>query len=293
MDFRLEVFVSVAHHLNFTRAADELHISQPAISRHISEMESAYKVQLFERQGGKVRLTAAGEIFLRHAEAIMADYRALQLEMNLLTDNFVGELRVGASTTIAQYIAPPLIAKFIGMFPEVRLQVASGNTEQIEQALEEHRIDIGLIEGSHRKPSLKYTPFQKDELVLVTSARNKTADEVSVEELALLPLVLREAGSGTLEVIEQALALHGKKISQMNVLLHLGSTESIKLFLENSPSVFAIVSIAAVTRELMGNILKVIEVAGLDLEREFAFVARQGAHSDIQERFMRFLIREL
>jgi len=293
VDFRLKVFVSVAHNLNFTRAADELHISQPAVSRHIQELESVYKVQLFERQGGKIGLTPQGEIFLKHAETIIAAYKALQLEMNLLTDNFVGELRVGASTTIAQYIVPPLIAKFIGMFPEVRLTMTSGNTEQIEQALEEHRIDIGLVEGSHRKPSLKYTPFQKDELVLVTGTRNKTADEVSINELALLPLVLREAGSGTLEVIEQALAAHGKKLSQMNVLLHLGSTESIKLFLENSPSVFAIVSIAAVTRELVGNILKVVEVTELDLSREFSFVVEQGAYNDIQERFMHFLIREL
>jgi len=200
---------------------------------------------------------------------------------------------VGASTTIAQYVAPPLVAKFIRLFPEVRLTLTSGNSGQIEQALEEHRIDIGLIEGSHRKPSLKYTPFLDDELVLVTSTRNRIGEEVSIDELSLLPLVLREAGSGTLEVIEQALALHGKKISQMNVLLHLGSTESIKLFLENSPSVFAIVSIVAVTKELMGNTLKVIEVTGLDLRREFAFVSAQGVHSDIQERFMRFLMREL
>lgn len=293
MDFRLEVFISVARNLNFTRAAGELHISQPAISRHIHEIESFYKIQLFDRSGSKILLTTAGELFLKHAEAIIQSYKALQLEMNLLSGNFTGELRVGASTTIAQYIVPPLIAKFINIFPDIRLSMTSGNTEQIEQALEENKIDIGLIEGSHRKQSLKYTSFQKDELVLVTNIHNKVDDEVSIDELSTLPLVLREAGSGTLEVIEQALALNGKKLAQMNILLHMGSTESIKLFLENSPSVFAIVSIAAVTKELTNNTLKVIEVKGLNLLREFAFVIKQGTYNDIQERFIRLLVRKL
>lgn len=293
MDFRLLVFIAVARHLNFTRAASELHISQPAISRHIHELESAYKTQLFERSGSKVQLTAAGEVFLKHAESIIDSYKALQLEMNLLTGNFTGELHVGASTTIAQYVLPPIIAKFISSFPDVRLSILTGNTEQIEQALEEHKIDIGLIEGSHRKHSLKYTHFEKDELVLVTSTLNKIGDEVSLDELATLPLVLRESGSGTLEVIEEALTAHGKKLSQMNILLQLGNTESIKLFLENSPTVFAIVSISAVTKELLNNALKVVEVTDLNLEREFAFAVAQGAHNEIQERFMQFLIRSL
>ncbi len=293
MDFRLAVFVSVARHLNFTRAADEMRISQPAISRHIKELESAYSIQLFERLNSKIRLTEAGEIFLKHAENILVSYKALRLEMNLLTGNFTGELRVGASTTIAQYFLPPIIAKFISMFPDVRLTITSGNTEQIEQALEDHKIDLGLIEGRHRKHSLKYTSFEKDELVLVTSVQNRISEEITLGELKLLPLVLREAGSGTLEVIEEALAMNNLKLSQLNVLLQLGSTESIKLFLENSPSVFAIVSITAVTKELMNNTLKVVEVTGLELQREFAMVVSQGIHDEIQERFMNFLIHSL
>ncbi len=290
MDFRLSVFISVARNLNFTRAANELHVSQPAISRHIQELETAYQTQLFERSGGKIRLTPSGEVFLKHAEVIMENYKALKLEMNLLNENFAGELRVGASTTIAQYVLPPAIARFIAMYPDIRLSVITGNTEQIEQALTEHKIDVGLIEGKHRRHDLRYTHFKKDELVLVTNIRNKTADEVTVEDLSYLPLVLRETGSGTLEVLEEALAVHGKKLTQMNILLQLGSTESIKLFLENSASVFAIVSIAAVSRELMNNKMKVVEVTGLELEREFAFVTSLGAQNELQKCFVRFLM---
>lgn len=293
MDFRLSVFISVARNLNFTRAANELNISQPAISRHIKELESAYKIQLFERSGNKILLTAAGEIFLKYAQAIEQDHKALMLEMYLLTGNLAGELQVGASSTIAQYELPPLLATFISMFPNVRLSVVTGNTQQVEQALEKHKIDLGLIEGRHRKQSFKYVDFKKDELVLVTNVKNKIPDEITVEELALLPLVLREKGSGTLEVIEEALAQHGKKLAQMNVLLQLGSTESIKLFLENSTSAFTIISIAAITKELINNTLKILEITDMEILREFSVVTNHGSHNEIQDRFVQFLFNIL
>lgn len=293
MDFRLEVFLSVARNLSFTRSATELHISQPAISRHIRELESEYKVQLFERSVNKVRLTAAGELFLNRAEEIIEKYKSLRLEMNLLSGNFSGNFRIGASTTIAQYVLPPVIAKFLPLYPDVRLSVITGNTEQIDQALEEHKIDIGLIEGCHRKPTLKYIHFKKDELVLITNVKNQVSDEISIEELSRLPLVLRETGSGTLEVIEKCLSQHDKKLSQMNILLQLGSTESIKLFLENNSSVFAIISIAAVSRELMNNTFKVVEVTGLELNREFSFVMLQGLQNELSDHFIRFCTHSL
>lgn len=289
MDFRLHVFISVARNLNFTRAANELHISQPAISRHIQELESAYKTQLFERLQGKVSLTPSGKIFLKHAETIIENYKTLKLEMNLLNGSFTGELRVGASTTIAQYVLPPVLAKFISMYPDIHLSVITGNTQQIEEALEDHKIDIGLIEGNQRKQTLKYIPFKKDELVLITNSKNNTADEITLEELTRLPLVLRETGSGTLNVIEEALATRGIKIETMNILFRLGSTESIKLFLENNKSIYAIVSIAAVTKELVHNTLKVVDITNLEFQREFAFVVTMGSQNEIQNTFMRFL----
>lgn len=289
MDFRLSVFISVARNRSFTKAAGELRISQPAVTRHIHELEAQYDTRLIERSGNRISLTKAGETFLKRAEEIEEKYKALRLEMNLLTDNFAGELRVGASSTIGQYVLPPLLAAFIAEYPDLRLSVFTGNSEQIEQALEERRIDIGLIEGSHRKPSLKYLHFRRDELVLVSSVRNPVKDEIGPSELAALPLVLREPGSGTLEVIERTLSAHGMKLSQMNILLQLGSTESIKRFIVSSPSAYAILSIASVTDALLNNTLKVIDIAGVEFAREFAFVLSQGQHTQLHERFMRFL----
>ena len=116
-DFRLKVFQSVAKNLSFTKASQELFVSQPAITKHIQELETYYQARLFERQGSKISLTVAGELLLKHSEKILDDYKRLEYEMHLLHNEYIGELKLGASTTIAQYVLPPLLAHFIAKFP--------------------------------------------------------------------------------------------------------------------------------------------------------------------------------
>ena len=137
MDFRLKVFYSVATNLSFTKASHELFISQPAISKHIRELEQRFETPLFERNGNKIQLTRAGELLLSHAQSLLAAYRQLNFEMNLLTNHFSGELRLGASTTISQYVLPPLLAKFMKKFPDIKLSLLHGNSNDIERALTE------------------------------------------------------------------------------------------------------------------------------------------------------------
>lgn len=288
MDFRLNVFVEVARHLSFTKAARELFISQPAITKHIQELENIYKVQLFNRIGGKISLTPQGEIFLKHANEILAQYKLLANEMELVTEQFSGELKIGASTTIAQYLIAPLLADFIVRFPQVKVSLFTGNSEQIEDALENKKIDIGLVEGSRRSNHLKYSPLAKDELVLVTSSQNPIGESVAVTDIATLPLVLREVGSGTLEVIEKALLENGIKLSDLNILLHIGTTEGIKNFLKTSKNSYAIVSIISVLEELKNNDLKIVDIVGMEMLREFVFVTMQGGQNTKLERFMSF-----
>ena len=288
MDFRLNVFVEVARHLSFTKAARELFITQPAITKHIQELENIYKVQLFNRIGGKISLTPQGKIFLKHANEILAQYKLLANEMELVTEQFSGELKIGASTTIAQYLIAPLLADFIVRFPQVKVSLFTGNSEQIEDALENKKIDIGLVEGSRRSNHLKYSPLAKDELVLVTSSQNPIGESVAVTDIATLPLVLREVGSGTLEVIEKALLENGIKLSDLNILLHIGTTEGIKNFLKTSKNSYAIVSIISVLEELKNNDLKIVDIVGLEMLREFVFVTMQGGQNTRLERFMSF-----
>lgn len=297
MDFRLKVFIEVARYLSFTKAAKELCISQPAISKHIQELESIYKVQLFERNGVKISLTHEGGIFLKHARKIVEKYDSLRHEMELLSGGCSGELRIGAEATMAQYFISLLIADFIVRFPHVKITVLTGSPEQIENALETHRIDMGLVEGSRRRPDLRYAAFVSDELVLVTGALNKCPDRIAVtrdsrEEgmplLTDLPLVLRETGSGTVQVIETALARHGLKLSDLNILLQMDTTEGIKRFLLNSPDSFAIVSVISVLKELKQHELRIIGAEELEMKREFAFVSLPENYNGRIEKFVNF-----
>ena len=255
-DFRLKVFQSVAKNLSFTKASQELFVSQPAITKHIQELETYYQARLFERQGSKISLTVAGE------------YKRLEYEMHLLHNEYIGELKLGASTTIAQYVLPPLLAHFIAKFPQVNLSVLNGNSRGVEVALQEHRIELGLVEGIFRLPNLKYTLFLQDELVAVVHVNSKLniQEEVTPAELPNIPLVLRERGSGTLDVFERALSQHNLKLSSLNVLMYLGGTESIKLFLEHTDCM-GIVSIRSVHKELVAGTLRVVEIKEMSMLR--------------------------
>lgn len=288
-DFRLKVFVSVAKNLSFTKASQELFISQPAISKHIQELEASYQTRLFERQGNRIALTRAGELLREHGEKILDAYKQLEYEMHLLRNEYTGELRLGASTTIAQYVLPALLADFIGKFPQVRLSLLNGNSQAVETALQEHRIDLGLVEGLSRQPNLRYTRFLHDELVAVvrSNTRLPIGDELSVHDLPHYPLVLRERGSGTLEVVERALGEHDIKLSSLQVLMYLGSTESIKRFLEQTDCI-GIVSIRAIARELVSGAFRVVELKEADLQREFCFVQQQGQDGGLAQAFMQF-----
>ena len=267
-DFRLKVFQSVAKNLSFTKASQELFVSQPAITKHIQELETCYQTRLFDRQGSKISLTEAGELLLKHSEKILDDYKQLEYEMHLLHDE---------------------LANFITKFPQINLSLINGNSRGVEVALQEHRIDLGLVEGIFRLPNLKYTAFLQDELVAVVHTRSKLAvsDEILPEELPNIPLVLRERGSGTLDVFERALLQYNLKLSSLNVLMYLGSTESIKLFLEHTDCM-GIVSIRSVHKELVAGTLRVVEIKGMPMQREFNFVQLQGQEGGLSQVFMRF-----
>ena len=279
----------MAKNLSFTKASQELFVSQPAITKHIQELESTYQARLFDRQGSKISLTEAGKLLLEHCDRILEDYKQLEYEMHLLHNEYTGELKLGASTTIAQYVLPPLLGSFIRKFSQVNLSLLNGNSRGIETALQEHRIDLGLVEGIYRLPNLKYTTFLEDELVAVVHTKSKLSlpEEITPEDLQKIPLVLRERGSGTLDVIERALSGHNIKLSNLNVLMYLGSTESIKLFLENADCM-GIVSIRSIFKELTAGTFRVVEIRDMSMLRELCFVQLQGQEGGLSQAFMQF-----
>lgn len=293
-DFRLKVFITAARTLSFTRAAEQLCISQPAVSKHVAELEARYGLQLFTRRGSRLELTDAGRTLLDAAERLADDYRRLEYEMSLCTGQTEGELRLGASTTIAQYLLPPLLARFTTRFPQVRVSLLSGNSGQVEQALGDHAIDLGLVESVSRRQGLHYTLFRPDELVLVARPGGKYArtESVTPEALCRIPLVLRESGSGTLEVISAALAERGIRLPQLNVVLRLGSTEGIKRFVRHSDAM-AIVSAFSVVDELRSGTLRIVDLDGLPLLRDFVFVHAEAHPARLVRQFLDFARNDL
>lgn len=287
MDFRLKVFYTVALRLNFTKAATELYISQPAVSKHIQELEETYKTKLFERNGSKIALTPAGEILLKHTKNIFEIYREIDFDMSSFINERQGLLRLGASTTISQYIIPPVLARFHQKQKDIKVNLVNGNTEQIENALLNKEIEIGIVEGQSKNQSIKYISFLKDELVLVCNTKNPLVKQhqISLDDLKLIKFVTRERGSGTLEVIDFALKQVNLKISDLQIEMQLGSTESIKSYLLNSDC-FAFMSIHAVDKELKNNELIVLDVENLSIERYFYIITLMGKSDSLSELFI-------
>ena len=286
-DFRLKTFFSVANNLSFTKASQELFISQPAITRQIAKLESEYEVKFFERLGRKLKLTAAGEIFFEKTSKILKDYEDLDYTMHLLTKDQVGKLRLGASTTIAQYVLPKVLASFKHFYPKVGITMLSGNSRTIEDALKSDLLDVGFVEGIHQTQGLQYTPFLEDELKVITNNSFK-AQSLTLKDFIGSPLVLRERGSGTLEVIEEALLTKQVDLDKLNVLLYLGSTEAIKSFLLNTKA-FGIISGYALSNELQLGTLKVIDLEDIKFKREFMIVRMGGELKPLAISFVQFL----
>lgn len=289
-DFRLQVFHAVATQGSFTRAAESLYITQPAVTKHIHELESQWGLALFERKGNTIRLTEAGQVVLQYAEKIFETYRGLEFELGTLKHQLTGRLRLGASTTNAQYILPPVLAQFNQRFPDVHVSMITENSHIIEGALLDKEIDLGMVENSSRNKALKYISYLRDELVLVTSTHHGLYKKtpVSLKALPTIPLVLREKGSGTLEVLEKFLKDQDLNLKSLDVKLYLGSVEAIKAYLQAS-ACCSFVSVKAVSKEVASGQLRILDVANCTLERQLSFVHLQGQPAPLSSLFMQFM----
>ena len=291
MDYRDSVFLSVAEHLSFSKAAEALHISQPAVSRHIKELEQRYDASLFERKGNRIYLTGAGEKVYHAFKEIARHYRNLDFEMGELHNAQAGEIRVGASSTIAQYVIPRVMASFHKRYPHIRLHLMNGNSFEMEQLLLDNRIDLALVENLSSQSDIRYRDFLLDELLVVTGKSSLYAERGTIEkeDLLQIPLVLREEGSGTLEVIRQYFAQQKILFEDLNTPIHLGSTESIKNFLLDFNGL-AIISEKAVRNELYLKTLVKLQVTGITFPRTFRIAHKTGHKSRLAEQFELFLL---
>ena len=206
-NFRLKVFRAVARHLNFRRAAEELCLTQPAVTLQIKALEQELGVQLFDRSGAHITLTPAGNMLLKYAGKIEKLEAAALAALAQFSEGQRGELRIGASLTIAQYILPHLLGAFQQQHPQVRPCVTTCNTEQVLEALVAHEVSVGFIEGPTMRRDVRTEVFLEDEIVLMVPPAHEWSERgfIDPEELMHERLLMRERGSGTRRVVEMAL----------------------------------------------------------------------------------------
>lgn len=292
-NYRLRVFRTVAEKLSFTQAARDLFVSQPAVTKHINELEKQIEQPLFIRRGNSISLTRAGKVLLNYAGQIEDLYQELNDDLGSLQEQVSGQLRIGASTTIAQYILPPILAALKKKHPQISFSLINGNTKRIRQLLINDKADIGLTEGNTTSPELHEESFIEDEIVLVTTTKNSNFQfsHIDKETLTQIPLIIREAGSGTLDVIEQALKKASIKRNDLQIEMRLGSTESIKKYLLHS-NTFALLSIHAIVEELANNQLRIIEIKSLPIYRELKFISLHGQHARLVQIFKSHCLKQ-
>ncbi|MDR2950156.1 MAG: LysR family transcriptional regulator [Prevotella sp.] len=288
-NFRLQVFHSVAVNLSFTKAAKELHITQPAVTGNIKELENSLGISLFNREQNSISLTKAGQILLKYTERATAEYKQIEYEIGVLRKSFSGELKIGASTTIEQYILPPILARFNKEHLEISISLYNNNTMNIEKDVISRRIDLGIVEGNVGRKEFRYVPFMKDEIVAFAHSFQPIAKKkkIRLDELIKIPIVLRESGSGTLDIITDELQKHKIKLKDMNVRVSLGSTESIKNFLANG-NYMGLASVYAIKKEVAQGYFQIIDIEGLNITRTFNFIYPQGEQNGLLNKLIDF-----
>ena len=273
-NFRLKVFRAVAEHLNFRKAAEQLFLTQPAVTLQIKALERDLGVRVFDRAGGKITLTRQGAVLLEYANKLANLASEAERQLGCSEGSVSGELALGASTTIAQYVLPRLLGAFQNEYPKIQFSLQSGNTSEVVRWLLDGEVALGLIEGPARERGVRTEPFMEDELILIMPP-SFDSNRLSPTQLLATNLLMREQGSGSRRVVEMALEKADFKLKAFKKVMELDSTEAIKSAVEAGLGV-GFVSRWAISKELELGTLKVAQVNGVRVTRHFILVSRTG-----------------
>lgn len=270
----LRLFAAVVDSNGFTKAAAALRLSQPAISKSLNELERQLHVKLLDRSGRSIKMTDAGRTLYERASELFGIERVAEQELRELRGLKRGVLRIGASTTIATYLLPPVLGRFHMRYPRVRIQTTSANTRAVLRMLLAFRVDVALVEGPVSHPRVEVRAWREDELVVIAAPDHPlcSREQIDVATLAEQTFLVREPGSGTREVIERAFAMHGIRLSRT---MRVGGTEAIKQGVAAGLGV-AIVSRAAAMDQLALRKLAILPVEGLSIRRPLTQLTLRG-----------------
>ncbi|MEK6424405.1 MAG: LysR substrate-binding domain-containing protein [Burkholderia gladioli] len=269
----LLAFYEVARAGSVSAGAERLHVSQPAVTREIRELEARLGIALFDRLPRGVALTEAGRVLFDHAAQIFALAETAQAELHEMAGLGAGQLRLGASNTLGVYWAPELVSRFHAQFPRVTVELAVANTEQVEAGLRERRFALGFVEGPFHAAVFEARPIGADEIAVVAAAHHALAGpRRDAAGLADRAVILREPGSGTRAIVEEAYAKLGLSIVPS---MSVGDTEAIKRMLLAQPSL-AYLSVLSVRDEIARGDLRIVEVDAPRIERALHMVWLKG-----------------
>lgn len=261
---QLKIFLAVAEHLHFTRAAESLYVTQPAVSAAIQSLENEFSIKLFHRIGRRIEITDAGKLLQQEAQKIMLQVMQTERELRELNNLQGGELRIGSSFTVGNYWLPDKISMFKCQYPQIRINCSLANAEEICLGTSMGLFDIGLVAGEIKtglKNSLQLEVVGKDRLLIVVGRNHPwfKQDTVFVEDLLKTDWVMRESGSGTQQMFEQTLQQWGISLSYLNIILELNSSEMIKSVVESGVAAAAVPELM-VKKEIQLAALKAIQV---------------------------------
>ena len=271
-DRRLQVFHTVARLLSFTKAAEALHMTQPAVTFQVRQLEEYFNTRLFDRTHNRISLTEAGARVYQYADKIFEIYSEMENAVREMTGEISGSVTIGASTTIAEYMLPALLGDFRAKYPEVSIHLKVANTDGIVSMVENNAIDLGVVEAPVSNKNLVVDECRRDFLVAIVPPGHEKAGlkKISLDELLEYPFICREEGSGTREVINEYMAGDANCQACMNIAMELGSPEAVKGAVEAGTGT-TVVSYATIQKELRLGTL-VSNALAPPLDRPLSFV---------------------
>ncbi len=288
MNLKLKLFCAVAETRSFSKTSKIAHLSQPAVSLQIQALEEFFETKLFDRTGGEINLTPAGETLYHQAKHILEHYNDIEKDMRKISGAMKGGFTLGASTSIGNHVLPRVIIAFKKEHPKVKISMMVGNTKKIEELVKSGFIDFGLVAGECTGGKLKREAIMSDDLVLIVPPDHPWAKKrvISILDILKEPFIVREEGSGTRQKIEEYFAVHGISIHDMHIALVLGSTASIKEAVEAGIGV-SIVSKWAIQREIADGRLKSVTFREGNIQRDLSLILPVRKHlSHVMDEFL-------
>lgn len=293
-DRRLQVFHAVAKHLSFTKAAEAVFMTQPAVTFQVRQLEEQFNTRLFDRAQGRITLTPAGQIAFEYAERILNLSAELETRMKEMSGEVGGPLLIGASTTIAEYLLPQMLGEFKARYPAVVPRLFVANSEAVQERVAERGLDLGFIEGDSRQPSLASHVCCEDELQLVCAPSHALARQAVIVPSSLTEhaYISREPGSGTRQVIDRFLEQAGLALDSLQVVMEASSPEALKGLVATGLG-FTIMSRAAVVKEVRLGALVAIPLSPRLIRNLSVVYPKERIHSRLVNAFIGFVRERL